>query len=294
MSFSSQQKDYIITQIYKSLCCKRALLYGAAFAKGGQENNTVSISVEKRCYAEFLGNIASEIFNAAPEIHTSESGGRRYLVSIKSKSLVKYVTELQANDNYCITKCDFCLSSFLRGIFLASGRISDPAKQFLLEFSLGQRCEMLSDFLSGLGIRARIHERKTERIVYVKIGSDIEDFFGFARLNQAMFAFMDAKAAADIRKNVMRVANCETGNITKAVDAAGKQLAVITELDRANLLSSLPEELEATARLRMDHADLTLSQLAAISIPKISKPGLSHRLKRIIELGTQLLERRNT
>ena len=51
----------------------------------------------------------------------------------------------------------------------------------------------------------------------------------------------------------------------------------------------LPEELEATARLRLEHRDLSLSQLAAIITPKISKPGLSHRLKRITELARELL-----
>lgn len=292
MSFSSEQKEYIITQQYKSPCCRRALIYGAVFARGEAFGNDVNVSAEKREYAEFISDMAKEIFNAEPQIYTANSGGRRYLLSFASKSLAKYITELSNTDSYCVSKCDGCLSAFLRGIFLASGRVSDPEKQFLLEFSLGNRCEMLADFLSGLGIRTKVYQRKNERLLYIRIGSDIEDFFGFARLNNAMFTFMDAKAEAEIRKNVMRLANCETRNITKAVDAAAKQLAVITALDKANLLSSLPEELEATARLRMEHADLTLSQLAAIAVPKISKPGLSHRLKRIMEIGTQLLDRR--
>ncbi|MBO5906809.1 MAG: DNA-binding protein WhiA [Clostridia bacterium] len=292
MSFSSTQKDFIISQIYKSPCCKRALLYGVALAKGVADGEYVTIAVEKCQYAEFISNLAKELFSAEGEISTAHNGGRRYLVSFRSKSLAKYVSELKCGGDYLVDKCDFCLPSFLRGLFLASGRVSSPEKQFSLEFSLGERCEMLLEFLSGLGIRGKIYERKSERLVYVRVGSDIEDFFGFARLNQAMFTFMDAKAAADIRKGVMRVANCETRNITKAVDAARRQLVIIMELDKANLLSSLPEELEATARLRMEHADLTLSQLSAISVPKISKPGLSHRLKRIMEIGAQLLEGR--
>ena len=89
---------------------------------------------------------------------------------------------------------------------------------------------------------------------------------------------------------VSRRINCETNNIAKAVNAAAKQLEVISKLEEQNLLSSLPEELEVTARLRLQNKDLSLSQLAAVAVPPISKPGLSHRLKKIMELGSQLLE----
>ena len=57
----------------------------------------------------------------------------------------------------------------------------------------------------------------------------------------------------------------------------------ILQLEESNLLSSLPDELERTARLRLLYPDLSLTQLAAVSVPPISKSGLSHRLKRIMD-----------
>ena len=89
----------------------------------------------------------------------------------------------------------------------------------------------------------------------------------------------------------MRVANCETNNILRAVNAAKPQLLVIRALEENDLLSVLPDELEATARLRLEYPDLSLAQLAAIAVPAISKPGLSHRLKKIVELGEQILKK---
>ena len=91
------------------------------------------------------------------------------------------------------------------------------------------------------------------------------------------------------RNNTNRIVNCETNNISKSVTASHKQISVIDELERANLLSSLPEELEATARLRIKYRDLSLSQLAAVAVPAISKSGLSHRLKKIMEYSETLL-----
>ena len=55
-------------------------------------------------------------------------------------------------------------------------------------------------------------------------------------------------------------------------------------------MSSLPEELEETARLKLRYPDLPLSALAAQMTPAISKSGLSHRLKKIEEIGARLLK----
>ena len=52
----------------------------------------------------------------------------------------------------------------------------------------------------------------------------------------------------------------------------------------------LPDELEMTARLRMENEHLSLAQLASIITPPISKPGLSHRLKKITELAEEILK----
>ena len=88
----------------------------------------------------------------------------------------------------------------------------------------------------------------------------------------------------------MRLTNCETNNIKKAVDAAAKQKALIERLEEKGLLSFLPDEIADTARLRMQYPDLSLSQLAAVSVPSITKSGLSHRLSKVMELGERLLE----
>jgi len=40
----------------------------------------------------------------------------------------------------------------------------------------------------------------------------------------------------------------------------------------------------------MRYPDLSLAQLAAVSVPSITKSGLSHRLKKVMELGERLLE----
>jgi DNA-binding protein WhiA len=72
-----------------------------------------------------------------------------------------------------------------------------------------------------------------------------------------------------------------------------RQISIILKLDEMRLLSSLPEELEETARLKLRYPDLPLSTLAAQMTPAISKSGLSHRLKKIEEIGAKLLNLSN-
>ena len=289
MSFASEQKEFIINQQYKSSCCRRAVLLGAMFAKGRLDGDVI-LTAEKQEAAEFLYRLILEFYGKDADIYTEDTGGRKLNLSFDSKSAANYISSLAVGAEPLKPKCDSCMSSFLRGVFLVSGRASDPAKQYSLEFSLGDRSDVFVELLSGLGLSPLVSVRKGEKIVYFKKSDDIEDFFGHCALNSALFSVMDAKVEGELRKSAMRLANCETNNIVKAVSAARKQIEVIEALERADLLSLLPDELEATARLRMQYADYSLAQLAQVSVPAISKPGLSHRLKKIIELGEHILE----
>ena len=289
MSFSSLQKDGIISQNYKSSCCRRAMLCGAVFAKAYPDGELISLHIERKNTADFIAKLIKEFYTKNIDISRAQSGGRFYNITFKSSSASDYIANLENVDIF-LQKCPNCLSSFLRGVFLACGKISDPGEQYSLDFSLGDRSILFADILSEYGIVPLISYKKSGTVVYFKNSSMIEEFCALAGLNRVVFALLNSKAESEIKQNINRRINCETNNIAKAVDAAAKQLKVISRLESANLLSSLPEELEQTARLRLENSDLTLAQLAAISIPPISKPGLAHRLKKIVELGGQLLE----
>ena len=290
MSFSWEQKRVIIERPYKPVCCRRALLCGVLFSKGTANGDKVTVSVERRETAEYISKHIKEFYGRESEIYRSDFGGRRFVIEFNSKSAAQYISNLKNNADYFLRKCEACQGAFLRGIFLAAGRITDPKVQYSMEFSVGERTEALYEYLATLDLTAKISRKKSGDVVYFRDSAMMEYFYGLAGMNSAMFSLIDAKVEGEIRKNVGRIANCLTNNIKKTVDSAAKQVEIISALESANLLSSLPEELAATAMLRLEHQDLSLSQLAAIAVPAISKPGLSHRLKKIIELGEQLLK----
>ena len=54
---------------------------------------------------------------------------------------------------------------------------------------------------------------------------------------------------------------------------------------RQGAWTSLPEKLRETAELRVNNPELTLSQLAELFQPPISKSALNHRLRKLVELS---------
>ena len=64
---------------------------------------------------------------------------------------------------------------------------------------------------------------------------------------------MQAKIEKDWRNDANRKTNCDTANVTKAVDAAQEQLAALRTLEAQGRLDSLPEKLLQTALLRREH-----------------------------------------
>jgi len=290
MSFSYEQKKLIISHTPKSVCCRRALLSGILRAKAVSEGDRISVRLEKQEFAEYLSRLLSELYSTESEISHPRSGGRCLEVRFNSKTLAKYIFDTRLVGKAFAERCQGCQAAFLKGVFLAAGRVTDPAVQHSMEFTLGEYSIPFCEYLSEEGFSPKISEKKCGRTVYFKNSSAIEDFYALAGMNPAMFAVIEAKFSAEARKNIMRLTNCETNNIKKAVDAAAKQKALISRLEERNLISFLPDELAESARLRMRYPDLSLAQLAAVSVPSITKSGLSHRLKKVMELGERLLE----
>ncbi len=289
MSFSSDLKAEIIEQPIKTSCCRKAFACALLASKARVQDERVILHLENDAQAEFAAKFITEFFGAFPERQRPKSGGRCRVLSFSSRSAMRYLNSIDSIEPLYNVKCPFCEAAFFKGLFFAAGRISDPTKQYLLEFSPVNSCAKFLEALSSIGVDARMTVRNGRTDIYVKRSAIIEDFFAFVGLNSATFAFMNAKIESEFRNNTNRIVNCETNNISKSVTASHKQISVIDELERANLLSSLPEELEATARLRIKYRDLSLSQLAAVAVPAISKSGLSHRLKKIMEYSETLL-----
>ncbi len=289
MSYSSNIKDTIINEPYKNVCCRRSFLLGVASTKWKYIDNKISFTLEKDEYCQFVLPLILEFFGKEAIVSRPEKGGRCRVVSFFSKSAYRYINDISLGGDFYTSRCQMCMQAFFRGVFFASGRISDPRKQYLIEFSPINYPDRLLELFSSLDIQLRRVVRRGEIVLTTTKSSAIEDILALIGMNSYAFDIMNEKINGEFRNNANRAANCVTRNIDKAIIASQRQLTILKELEERGLLSTLPEELEATARLRLKHHDLSIYQLSLIAVPKISKSGLAHRLNKIIQLAEGLL-----
>ena len=115
----------------------------------------------------------------------------------------------------------------------------------------------------------------------------IIDFLNTIGANNAAFKMMDRKIFKEYRNKVNRVVNFETANIGKAVAASKEAIQAIEFLESAGILQDLDDELKITAQARVEFPELSLAELSKVINPPVSKSGLSHRLKKLINIAKE-------
>ena len=91
-----------------------------------------------------------------------------------------------------------------------------------------------------------------------------------------------------VRFDVNRVVNCETANVTKAVNAGLSQIDAIQRIERIIGLKSLAPGLQEIAELRLANPEMTLRELGQLLSPPISKSAVNHRMRRLIHIANSL------
>ncbi len=192
-----------------------------------------------------------------------------------------------------MSSCPNCQKSYVEGMFIACGSVTNPdSSSYQLEMRVtgDENVERLTNLLEELGMPPKTTERSGSTILYYKDSESIEDFLNFIGAQKAAFSVMNAKILKDLRNNANRLANCDAANIDKTISAAQLQIHAVERLLAAGKLSSLPPELEATANLRLENPEATLGELARLHNPPITKSGVNHRLKKLIEFSEALTE----
>lgn len=303
MSFAHETKASLVAQseAMKHDCCRRAELYGILCSAGiftRQKCKLVTTSVElAELTVKWLGNL----YNITGNLYITErrSGDederRSCKITLPQK---KELERLFAGFRYEpeeplwnikreMFRCSGCEAAFVRGAFLSSGTLTDPDKGYHLEMSVPtpELADSLAELLTDAGLEPKRMIRKNENVLYYKDSESIENFLAYIGANTAVFTIMNKKIERGIRSDVNRIANGEMHNLGKTAAAAADQIAAINALMADGELERLPDELRQTAYLRLENREATLSQLAEMHNPPITKSGVNHRLKKLMEWG---------
>ena len=191
-----------------------------------------------------------------------------------------------------LLKNDAMVRSYLRGAFLAAGSVNNPeTSRYHLEiYSLyEEHNQMICEMINRYHLNARVTERRSGYITYLKEAEKIADFLQLIGATNSMLRFEDIRIVRDMRNSLNRIVNCETANMNKVADAANKQLANIRYIEQTVGLEHLPPKLQAVAVARIANPEVSLKELGElISGGPISKSGVNHRLRKLNEYAEKL------
>ena len=277
MSFASQAREEIARRSLQKDCCVRAAAYGiACFAKYFDASGLV-LQTEQ----ELTTQVASQLFARCGVqgdiIEKQRPSGVVYEFSIRAPEQVARMhelfgttgTETSLQIDPRLIRCQTCVSAYIGAAFLCSGTVTDPQKEYNIEF-LTSRTNLASDF-EALLAEHEFAPHRTRRngvnLVYVKSCDNVE------------------------RIQINRHTNCDTANLGKTARANAQTLKAIRFLEEQGALKTLPEALQQAAARRLEYPDLSLAALCGCFDPPMSKSGLSHRMKKLEALADALRQR---
>ena len=300
MSFASEAKAELCRMNRRKKCCAVAEAYGVVLYCNSFTPREIRIITGSEEFASLLPKLFKRAFGVSfdslPEAG-GKPGGRKTLLMTDRDKIAEVFRAfgmepedtLSLHINLGVLENDCCKASFVRGAFLAGGSITDPAKRYHLELATNHAAvsREMSALLGELGFEPGQARRGASHLNYFKQSEAIADFLTTAGADVAALEIMSARVEKDMRNEINRKVNCDTANADKTVAAAQEQLSAIRALELTRGLDSLPEGLQQAALLRIANPEASLADLAALSVPAVTKSCLSHRLKRLVALSRE-------
>jgi DNA-binding transcriptional regulator WhiA len=94
----------------------------------------------------------------------------------------------------------------------------------------------------------------------------------------------------EMSNKVNRRCNCDDANTSKVVEAAQEQLNAIRILREKGILEQLAPKMQQAFIAREQNPAASLTELAAMMEPPITKPAMNHRLKKLVELSKEVTQ----
>ncbi len=296
MSFTSDVK--------KELCNKRpsdrhteAECYGMLMLSRSFSFDKILFQTGSRAAAEYFCSLIRRSFDVITDIREGGTSRRIFSASVESEADRKkimyrlgYRQDEPVTFKSGILKTEGSVGAFMRGAFLAGGTMSDPQREYRIDFSFKERdiAEDFAELLLSRGIIAKITMRAGKSIVYIKDSTMLEDLLTLMGAPNETLSLINVKIYKSMKNKINRKNNCETRNILKSADAAFLQTQAIKKLQAAGRLELLSDELIEAAGLRLANESASLSELCRISGNRLTRSGLNHRFAKLIELSKEV------
>ena len=299
VSFSSAAKAEVCQSFPQKHCCDLAECFGILLFCNSFGTDGIRIITESREFAQLLPKLFKKAFDLSFDVLPEpETLGKQVFQITQPQKLDLIMSAygfsrrdmLSLHLNLPVVEEECCCAAFLRGAFLAGGSVTDPGKGYHLELTTTHRSvapETYTLMEETLGFYPKTAERAGGQVLYFKQSDLICDCLTRLGAPIAAMGIVEAKLEKELNNKVNRRCNCDDANTSKVVEAAQEQIAAIRKLEEAGQLEKLPAKLSCAARARLENPEASLTELAALMEPPISKPAMNHRLKKLIELAKE-------
>lgn len=299
LSFSAGAKAEVCRCVPQKRCCALAQCFGILLFCNSFSKDGIRIITESQEFAGLLPKLFKKAFGIVFDILPDEDAVGKLVFQITSPEKICVVMEAYGFDpremlslhiNLPVVEEECCKTAFLRGAFLAGGSVTDPEKGYHMELATTHQRVARESFVfmeEVLGFQPKSARRGGGQVLYLKQSDLISDFLTFLGAPIASMGIMEAKLEKEIKNKVNRRCNCDEANTSKVVEAAQEQLAAIRFLRSKGYLESLPLKLRQAACAREENPEATLTELAAMMEPPITKPAMNHRLKKLVQTAKE-------
>lgn len=248
----------------------------------------------------FSQDIKSELLN-------NISYQKKNINLLNAERYGEYLTQIEDKQELSNLEKDYTLYSnisklsedeikyILKGVYLSSGCIVNPNIDYNFEIIIKNKicCNYVIKLLEVLDFSPRYIKRKSSYVIYIKDSEQISTFLSLIGASNALLKFEQIRVEKDVKNNINRNVNCETANLVKTVSTAVMQINAINKLKKMHKFSSLDDKLKDIANLRVKYPEASYDKLSKISVEKISKSGIKHRLDKIIDIQKRLEDKNN-
>lgn len=299
ISFSAAAKAEICRHMTNKPCCALARCFGILLFCNSFSDQGIRIITESREFAWALPGLFEAAFDLEFDSYPSmEAPGKlvfqitdpEKLDQILSAYGFQYGSTLSLHLNLAVVEEECCRSAFLQGAFLAGGSVTDPEKGYHMELTTTHHQVALEAFVlmhDALGFSPKCAVRGGGKVLYYKQSDQISDCLAYIGAPVASMSIMETKLEKELNNKVNRRCNCDDANISKVVEAAQEQLAAFRTLRERGVVEKLPSKMRQAVIAREEHPAASLTELAAMMDPPISKPAMNNRLKKLVQMAKE-------
>lgn len=303
MSFSSSAKAEICRTPTGGECCELSELCALIHTAGSVQISggvfSLRIDTENAAVARRTFALVKNIYGvqSKTQMHTNQlkrnhiysltiDGSAARMVAMDARILGEEGLNLGMDSAIAGSRC--CKIAFVRGAFLGGGSVTNPEKRYHLEFVCGQKefADVLLNIIVELGVSGKIIVRGKSYVCYIKEADAIVMLLTMMGAHTSILSIENIRVLKSMRNSVNRKVNCETGNLSKTVNASLAQQESIAYIIAHMGMEKLSPALREVAEARLANPEATLEELT-VMLGAASKSGVNHKLRKLVSLAEQ-------